>query len=126
MKLKNTNMSIRAFYAMLILIVIVAGILSRKVPGVPLIVGDMLYAVMMYLIVRFMLIRLNYWKTGIISLSICCLIELSQLCTAPWINQLRNNNLGALVLGHGFLWSDIAAYTIGTVICVIVNAMRSQ
>jgi hypothetical protein len=126
MKLKNTNMSIRAFYAMLILIVIVAGILSRKVPGVPLIVGDMLYAVMMYLIVRFMLIRLNYWKTGIISLSVCCLIELSQLCTAPWINQLRNNNLGALVLGHSFLWSDIAAYTIRTVICVIVNAMRSQ
>lgn len=126
MKPKNKNISIRTFYALLILIVIAAGILSRKLTGVPLMVGDMLYAVMMYLIVRFTLIRLNYWKTGLISLSICCLIELIQLYTAPWINELRNITLGALVLGHGFLWSDLVAYTIGTVICVIVNAMRSQ
>ena len=32
-------------------------------------------------------------------------VELSQLYHAPWIDELRQIRLAALLLGQGFLWS---------------------
>ncbi|MNK04818.1 hypothetical protein D3C87_226910 [compost metagenome] len=111
----------RIIYALLVIVVIALGIISRKVTAIPLIVGDILYAVMMFLLIKFLLIQLRYWKVGLISLSICYFIEISQLYNAPWINQIRNTTIGALVLGHGFLWSDMIAYTVGTAICILYS-----
>ena len=34
----------------------------------------------------------------------------------PWIDQLRRSWLGALILGFGFLWSDIVCYTVGVIV----------
>jgi len=117
---KSGSRNSRFIYALLIIIVIVLGILSRKVEQIPLITGDILYAVMMFLIIRFLAIRINYRSVAVLSLTICYCIELSQLYNADWINEIRNTTLGALVLGHGFLWSDLMAYTLGTVICLLV------
>lgn len=117
----KTAIGMRLTYALLILIVIILGLLSRKTAIVPLIVGDILYAIMMFLIVRFFLLRSSYKNIALISLSICYLIEISQLYSAPWIDQIRNTTLGALVLGRGFLWSDILAYTIGVAICMLTT-----
>jgi CDP-diglyceride synthetase len=117
----KTAIRIRLIYALLILIVIILGLLSRKTAIVPLIVGDILYAVMMFLIIRFWLLRSRYRNIALISLSICYLIEISQLYSAPWIDQIRSTTLGALVLGRGFLWSDMLAYTIGVAICMLTT-----
>lgn len=87
---------------------------------IPAITGDALYAVMMFLMVKFLLINTDYRKIAVISLAICFMIELSQLYDAPWFNQIRNTNLGALVFGRGFLWTDLLAYTVGTVFCLIL------
>ncbi|CKH20539.1 Protein of uncharacterised function (DUF2809) [Streptococcus pneumoniae] len=38
---------------------------------------------------------------------------MSQLYHAEWIDNIRATTLGGLVLGYGFLWSDLVAYTIG-------------
>lgn len=111
----------RFIYALLVLVVIAAGILSRKTTMAPLFVGDILYALMMFLLIRFLLIKSSYQKIAIISLAICYLIELAQLYHAPWINQIRGTTLGALILGRGFLWSDMAAYTAGIGICVFIS-----
>jgi hypothetical protein len=100
--------------------VIALGILSRKITVIPLIIGDILYAIMMFLLMRSLLIKLESWKVALTSLSVCYLIEIGQLYHAPWINHIRNTTLGALVLGSGFLWSDMLAYTIGTAICIIL------
>lgn len=120
MKSQNSNIRIRLIYALFVLIVIALGLLSRKTAMIPLIVGDILYAVMMFLIIGFLFIRLSFRHIALISLSICYLIEFGQLYTAPWIDKIRNTTLGALVLGRGFLWSDMAAYTIGTAICLFI------
>lgn len=125
MKQLNRNFRIRLIYALLVLIVIALGLLSRKTAIIPPIAGDILYAIMMFLLIKFLFIRLRSGNVAIISLLICYSIELSQLYSAPWINELRNNRLGALILGHGFLWSDIAAYTIGTAICLLINSGRN-
>ena len=43
----------------------------------------------------------------------CFVIELSQLYHAPWIDGLRHTRLGGLILGYGFLWSDLICYAVG-------------
>ncbi|TCC97185.1 ribosomal maturation YjgA family protein [Pedobacter hiemivivus] len=116
----------RIIYALLVLVVIALGILSRKVTVIPLIVGDILYAVMMFLLIKFLLIQLRYWKVALISLSVCYFIEISQLYHASWIVQIRNTTIGALVLGHGFLWSDMIAYTVGTAIVYFITLCSSR
>ncbi|WP_316753212.1 DUF2809 domain-containing protein [Pedobacter gandavensis] len=121
---KNQLLKKRFTYALLILIVIAAGLLSRKTTLVPLFVGDLLYAVMMFCGIRFLLIKSGYQKIAIISLAVCYGIELAQLYQAPWINQLRSTTLGALVLGRGFLWSDMVAYTAGIAICVFIGLYK--
>lgn len=121
MKLKNSNHKKRLICGLLIIIVIIAGLLSRKTTLIPAITGDALYAVMMFLMVKFLLIHTDDRKIGIISLSICFLIEFSQLYDAAWINQIRNNTFGALVLGRGFLWTDLLAYTVGTLVCLLLS-----
>ncbi len=34
-------------------------------------------------------------------------------CHAPWIDGIRNTTLGGLVLGFGFLLSDLVCYLVG-------------
>jgi len=48
------------------------------------------------------------------------MVELSQLYQGDWINGVRGTLPGRLILGQGFLWSDLIAYAvgIGTAICL--------
>ncbi len=50
-------------------------------------------------------------------------IELSQLYHAPWIDSIRQTTLGGLILGFGFLWSDLACYAVGVVLGVLVDVI---
>jgi hypothetical protein len=50
---------------------------------------------------------------AVISLGLAFLVEISQLYHAPWIDSIRQTTLGALVLGFGFLWTDLVCYTVG-------------
>ena len=56
------------------------------------------------------------WSTGrvaVMALAFSFAIEFSQLYQAPWLQALRQHRFGALVLGRGFLWSDLLCYTAG-------------
>jgi hypothetical protein len=56
------------------------------------------------------------WRSvpkAMVSLLFCYAIELSQMYHAPWIDDLRHTRAGGLVLGYGFLWSDLLCYTLG-------------
>ena len=114
-------MKTRILYFFIICLVIILGLLSRKLDFVPLFVGDILYAMMIYFIVRLLLLNSDLKKITIISLSICYIIELFQLYQANWIVGIRNTTFGHLVLGKGFLWSDLLAYTLGIILCYIVE-----
>lgn len=48
-----------------------------------------------------------------ISLALAFLVEISHLYHAPWIDLIRQTTLGGLVLGFGFLWSDLVCYSVG-------------
>lgn len=98
---------------MLVFITIISGIVSRKISFIPLYIGDTLYAVMMYFIIRTIFLNSSIKIVSALGLLLCYLIEFSQLYKAPWINNIRSTLLGRLVLGQGFLVSDIIAYTVG-------------
>ena len=51
------------------------------------------------------------------ALGVSFLVELSQLWHPPFLETLRATTLGGLVLGYGFLWSDLLCYTVGACIC---------
>lgn len=61
----------------------------------------------------FLFPKIETKELAVISLLFCYGIEMSQLYHAPWIDSIRATTLGGLVLGYGFLWSDLIAYTIG-------------
>ena len=48
-------------------------------------------------------------------------VETSQLYHAPWIDAVRATRLGALVLGSGFLWSDLACYAAGVALAAGID-----
>lgn len=111
----------RINYFLIFLSIIVFGILSRKIPFIPLWIGDFLYAVMIYFLVRIFFPSKKIWFVILLSLFICYCIEFLQLYQAKWIIDLRKTLFGRYVLGQGFLWSDILAYTFGISLTFIIE-----
>jgi Protein of unknown function (DUF2809) len=75
--------------------------------------GDAIWAGMIYFGFKMFFPTLSAQKTGLLSLLFTYSIEISQLCQAAWLNSLRHTLLGGLVLGFGFLWSDLVMYFLG-------------
>jgi len=111
----------RIYYFIIFLSIIFLGILSRKISFIPLWIGDFLYAVMIYFLVRIFLPFKKTYLIAIISLLICYGIEFLQLYQAEWIVELRKTLFGRYVLGQGFLWSDILAYTFGIAVASLIE-----
>ena len=108
----------RLLYAVLTIIVIILGLGSRKFAYVlPDLLndylGDALWALMIFIGFGFLFHKMKTKKIAFLSLLFCYGIEISQLYHADWIDNIRATTLGGLVLGYGFLWSDLLAYTIG-------------
>ncbi|HEX8022356.1 DUF2809 domain-containing protein [Mucilaginibacter sp.] len=111
----------RTTYFILIILTIILGLLSRHFSIIPLFIGDILWATMVYFIMQFLFIVKPARFNVIAALIFCFAIEFSQLYKAPWINELRHTLFGRLVLGEGFLWSDLLCYVVGVGIGVGVD-----
>jgi hypothetical protein len=101
--------------------VIILGIASRKIEAIPTFFGDSLYAVMVYFGLRMLFLNLNLKKTAILALVFCFCIEFLQLYRAEWMLAIRRTTLGHYVLGQGFLWSDLAYYTLGVLMAFSID-----
>src|SRR4051794_35912979 len=114
----------RVFAAMML--VVALGLGSRRFPGflpslVSLYAGDILWALVVYLGFIFVRPSLSKRMAATLALSFALLIEISQLYHAPWIDSLRANPFGGLILGFGFLWSDLVCYCAGVSLGVLVD-----
>lgn len=114
----------RLLYAILTIIVVILGLASRKIAfSLPTLVnaylGDALWALMIFIGFGFLFHKMETKKVALLSLLFCYGIEISQLYHAEWIDSIRATTLGGLVLGYGFLWSDLLAYTMGIGIGVL-------
>jgi hypothetical protein len=83
--------------------------------------GDALYALMFFFIIGFLFPKFSTLKVALIALSFCFAIELSQLYHAEWIDTIRQTRIGGLVLGFGFLWSDLVSYTFGVIVGALLE-----
>ena len=106
----------RMVYFGLVVVTIGLGLLSRTSLTPKLIfpyIGDSLYALMMYWGIAFLWIKASPKQVFLTSILICIGIECSQLYQADWINAIRQHKVGRLILGQGFLWSDLLSYIVG-------------
>ena len=122
-KLLNSN---RLFYLMVLPAIICLGLLSRRlnayIPDViDMFLGDSLWALMIYLLIRIVFINWSKKKAASFGLIFCYMIELTQLYHRNWIDAIRSTTLGGLVLGYGFLWSDLVAYLLGILLGYIID-----
>ena len=117
----QTRLKTRITYFILIIFIIILGLLSRHIAGIPLFIGDVLWATMVYFIVRFLFITQTINWVLIASLLFCYTIEFSQLYQAPWINNIRHTVIGGLILGEVFLWGDMLSYTVGVAIGIFIE-----
>ncbi len=99
------------------------GLATRKAPGLfPGFVaefgGDTLYATLWVQLLGGVAWARGRRTPGVMNvalaaLALCFVIEGSQAIDIRWLDALRRTTFGALVLGRGFLVSDLACYTVG-------------
>ena len=112
---------LRIKYFLLIGVIIILGLLSRRFTVFPMWIGDVLWATMVYFMVRFFFVRPPIIRIALISIIISYAIEFSQLYKAEWIDSLRNTFLGQKILGDTFFWGDLLAYTAGILLGVVID-----
>ena len=118
----------RFAYAGWVTAVIAAGLASRssRAAFLPAFVtdyaGDTLWALMVFLGLGLVF---SNARTGVLAgaaLGIAFGVEFSQLWEADWLNQIRATRAGALVLGKGWVATDLLCYAVGVGIGVLGEA----
>jgi Protein of unknown function (DUF2809) len=75
--------------------------------------GDTLWALAAFLGIGLVLPRASTRTIASLAMAFSVAVEISQLYHAPWLDSIRQSTLGGLILGFGFLWSDLACYAVG-------------
>lgn len=111
-------------YLGLLGLTIFLGLLSRKFPALLAQTGDALWAIMIYW--GFRVLARSPKEAAALTLIISYLVEFSQLLTWPWLVAFRSTLIGHLLLGQGFLWSDLLAYSLGVVLAAACDSYFSK
>ena len=117
-------------YLLCTAVVIVLGLASRRYgnhlpPFLAEYAGDTLWALLVFLGISALRPNARLWRRGAMALVIAFLVEISQLYHAPWIDGIRATKLGGLVLGFGFLWTDLVCYAVGVGIGIFFDIMAT-
>jgi Protein of unknown function (DUF2809) len=110
----------------LIALICLLGIGSRRyaqvLPGfIASYAGDTIWALAVFLGFGLLLPRASTRTIALLAMTFSVAIELSQLYHAPWIDSIRQTTLGGLILGFGFLWSDLACYAVGVGLGIMID-----
>lgn len=112
----------RLIYLGLIIITVITGLVTREFSSIiPFFIGDILWGLAVFLLMRFLFIKKSLQFAVILSSIYATLTELSQLYQAPWIDEIRPTFFGRVMLGETFLLSDILCYLIGIGIGILVE-----
>lgn len=116
----------RKRYLLALVVIIVMGLLSRRVMWLPNSTGDMFWAMMMFCFVRLIFIHWHLRMAAVITLCISFSVEFSQLIRWDWLCQFRNTFVGHMMLGQGFMWQDLVAYLIGVGLMLGLEIITSK
>ncbi|WP_345789655.1 ribosomal maturation YjgA family protein [Luteolibacter soli] len=116
----------RLVYGGWIVVVIAMGLVSRSGWGREFLAvfvreyaGDALWALMVFLGLGFLFPRVEIWKIAAGALGISFGVEVSQLYHAEWIDGIRATRMGGLVLGRGWVATDLICYAVGVAVGVV-------
>jgi hypothetical protein len=82
--------------------------------------GDVAWSGAFLFLVRAVFIHSPVYKLAIACYALGVLDECSQLLTFKWIVAARSTYFGRLMLGVGFVWSDLLCYAIGVLLAFLV------
>jgi hypothetical protein len=121
----------RPLYLALAAATVALGLASRRFrSALPAFVGayagDVLWAAMVYLLAAAVWPRASVRRLAVGTAVFALAIELGQLYHAPWIDAVRHTRIGGLVLGFGFLWSDLACYAAGIALAAALDAVLTR
>lgn len=88
--------------------------------------GDALWAVAVYLAWRLLLPNVTSRYLFLIATGTAFTVEYSQLLSWSWLVAFRQTTLGHLLLGQGFLYSDLIAYLLGLLVIWGLDAFYRQ
>ena len=115
----------RIIYSILFLITIPIGLATRKKPEwfykiISTYGGDILWTTLFF----FLFIIIFPTKKLIVitayTYAFAVAIEISQLYHNEWIDNIRRTFLGKMILGFGFLWSDLVCYALGALLGLLI------
>jgi len=86
--------------------------------------GDTLWALLVFWLLGLLWPTWSSARVGAAALAFAFSIEISQLYHAPWLDAVRATAVGSLVLGHGFLWSDLVCYSVGVLLGYLLKRSR--
>ena len=109
--------------------VVILGLCSRRyarlLPDfVAAYAGDTLWALTAFLGIGILFPRWTTLRAGVAALLFAFAIEGSQLYHSAWLDQIRHTRVGGLILGYGFLWSDLLCYSVGIGIGCVLERLR--
>jgi len=112
---------IRLVYGLACAACIAVGLASRRYPEwlpdfVARFAGDTLWASTLSLGLGLVWTSARPVRKAWIAVGIAFAVEASQLLRTPWLDAVRATTAGALLLGRGFLWSDLICYAAGVVL----------
>jgi hypothetical protein len=88
--------------------------------------GDTLWALVAFLGFGLLMPRASTRHVALLAIVFSVVIEVSQLYDAPWIASIRRTTLGGLILGFGFLWSDLICYVVGVGLGVLIEVAYNK
>ena len=103
-----------------IILLIPIGLISKRIGWIPAETGDALWAMMVFCLWRIVLHNKKLPTVVIVSLAHCYLVEFSQMITWRWLVSFRQTFIGHMMLGQGFLWIDLLAYSIGIIVIYMI------
>jgi hypothetical protein len=85
--------------------------------------GDTLWAAMVFWLLALWRVQASTAQLAATAMGICTVVELSQLYQASWAISLRAKPGVGLILGQGFLWSDLVCYAVGVAFAAVLDAL---
>jgi hypothetical protein len=116
---------LRTFAALAAVIVAGLSVRSYITNGWPALLtkaaGDALWTTAVFLVLRISFAGSPASRIAIASLLVSAAVEFSQLCHAPWLENLRATWPGGIALGHGFHAADFRWYAAGALLGMVMD-----
>jgi len=82
------------------------------------------YEIFWCLVIFFIFSRFSPLKIAITVFIVTSALEFTQLCKAPFLETVRKNFIGRMLIGNSFTWTDFLYYLVGCILAYfLINSI---